>query len=131
MNTASNDYQINTTKNYYSYFFIVTIISASAIALIQISRPSLVLSIVFFLLIESYFFFRKQIVSLLIHEGEITIIYFQFLKKITLSSNLKKVKITTESQISYGSSIKKFTLLIKIKEKKFLLIYLMGLMRKN
>ncbi|HEY5367859.1 MAG TPA: hypothetical protein VIJ75_02615 [Hanamia sp.] len=119
MNSEIKEYQINTTKNYYSYFFIVTIISASAIALIQISRPSLFLGISLFLLVESYFFFRKQTVSLTIHEDEISLTYFQFLKSKFIFSDISKVKITKDYKTSNVSGIKRVTLTLIIKGKSF------------
>lgn len=121
MNSEINTYQINTTKNYYLYFLAITIITVIVIALIQISKPSLTLAIGFFFIIEAYFFFRKQTVSLRIAEDEISVVYFQFLKKHIVSSNLNKVQMTKDYEISFRSSIKKFTLTIIINGKKFVI----------
>jgi hypothetical protein len=121
MNSEINNYQINTTRNYYLYFLTITIITVIVIALIEISKPSLILGIGFFFIIEAYFFFRKHTVSLRIVEDDISVVYFQFLKKHIVSSNLNMVQITKDYNISFRSSIKKFTLTIIVNGKKFVI----------
>ena len=77
------------------------------------------MAISLFVLIESYFIFRKQVVTLYIHDDEFFRI-FQFLKKHSCSSSISSdVKITKEYEVSNVNGLKKFTLKITIKGKRF------------
>jgi hypothetical protein len=119
MNDTVKDFRIKTQKNYYLYFFTVTIISAIALTIIQITKPSLFLAILIFLLIESYFVLRRQVVEVFINDDEISLEYFQFLKKICTSSSIKNVKITRNYEVSNVTGNKRATLKILIKGKRF------------
>ena len=111
---------IQTKRNYYLIFFIAVFILAIIGAILEIFRPSsLIVTISLFLFFSGYFFIEKKVESLVIEGDKITITYFQFLKRFTLSSGLSNVQISNHSEISYRSPRKKFTLSVKINHKKF------------
>jgi len=57
--------------------------------------------------------------SISIDGNTITVIYFKYLKKFLVSSKITETSISKNNDISYRSSSKKFTLLIKIGKNKF------------
>lgn len=111
--------KITTKRNYYLNIFIIVLSLAIVAAITEIFRPSIYITTFIFIIFIVYFFLNRQTESLIVDGDKITITYFQFLKRFRLTSELSKIKISSGSQVSYRSSIKKFTLSVTINQKHF------------
>jgi hypothetical protein len=120
MNEILRKYRIDAKNNYYTKFAVLTgvlFICATILQLVQ--HSSLLLSLFLFAFFESFFLFKKQIISVSIEENIISIIYFQYLKKFSISSKIDEAKINKHFNTSLRSPEKKVTLSIIINNKKF------------
>jgi hypothetical protein len=112
---------------YLPYMIKITIIILLAILMIQVFRPvPLFITLSLFAFFELYFIVRPRLIAIKIESMTIKLTYYQYLKKNEIISNIDNCKIKKGYEISFRSSEKKFTLYVKMKNKKFEVNRLIG-----